>query len=120
MKKKNEVNYVEKIPVKNPDIGWKTDEEGKVTLEIENKGVFNRIFQVILKKPKISYIHLDEMGSFIWLQIDGEKTVFDIGKPVEEHFGEKALPLYERLSMFIRTLETNGFVSCKNADNPSD
>ena len=110
MKKKNEVNYVEKIPMKNPDIGWKTDEEGKVTLEIENKGVFNRIFQVILKKPKISYIHLDEMGSFVWPLIDGEKNIIAIGKFVEEHFGEKANPLYDRLSQYFQILDSYGFI----------
>ena len=113
-------NYVEKIPVRNEEIHWSVEDNGLVTLHMENKGIANRIAQKLIKKPKISHIHLDEMGSFIWLQIDGEKTVFDIGKPVEEHFGEKALPLYERLSMFIRTLETNGFVSCKNADTSSE
>ena len=110
MKKKEEVNYVEKIPAKNPDIGWKTDEEGKVTLEIENKGVFNRIFQVILKKPKISFIHLDEMGSFVWPLIDGEKNIFEIGKFVEEHFGEKANPLYDRLSQYFQILDNYKFI----------
>lgn len=118
-KVKNE-NYVEKIPVHNEEIKWSVEDDGLVTLHMENKGIANKIAQKLIKKPKVSHIHLDEMGSFIWLQIDGEKTVFDIGKPVEEHFGEKALPLYERLSMFIRTLETNGFVYCKNADKPSD
>lgn len=113
-------NFVEKIPVRNEEIQWSVEDNGLVTLHMENKGIANRIAQKLIKKPKVSHIHLDEMGSFIWLQIDGEKTVFDIGKPVEEHFGEKALPLYERLSMFIRTLETNGFVSCKNADTPSE
>lgn len=121
MKSKNkDENYVEKIPVRNEEIKWSVEDDGLVTLHMENKGIANKIAQKLIKKPKVSHIHLDEMGSFIWLQIDGEKTVFDIGKPVEEHFGEKALPLYERLSMFICTLETNGFVSCKNADNPSD
>lgn len=110
MKKKNEVNYVEKIPVKNPDIRWKTDDEGKVTLEIENKGVFNRIFQVILKKPKVSFIHLDEMGSFVWPLIDGEKNIIEIGKFVEEHFGEKANPLYDRLSQYFQILDSYNFI----------
>lgn len=121
MKSKNKSeNYVEKIPVRNQEIQWSVEDDGLVTLHMENKGIANRIAQKLIKKPKISHIHLDEMGSFIWLQIDGEKTVFDIGKPVEEHFGEKALPLYERLSMFIRTLETNNFVTCKSTENPSD
>ncbi len=121
MKSKNKgENFVEKIPVKNQEIQWSVEDDGLVTLHMENKGIANKIAQKLIKKPKISHIHLDEMGSFIWLQIDGEKTVFDIGKPVEEHFGEKALPLYERLSMFIRTLETNNFITCKSAETPSD
>ena len=110
MKKKSKENYLEKIPVKNPVINWKTDEEGKVTLEIENKGIFNRIFQVILKKPKISFIHLDEMGSFVWPLIDGEKNIIAIGKFVEEHFGEKANPLYDRLSQYFQILDSYGFI----------
>lgn len=111
MSKKKDVNYLEKIPVRNPAINWKTDEEGKVTLEIENKGVFNRIFQVILKKPKISYIHLDETGSFVWPLIDGEKDITEIGKYVEEHFGEKANPLYERLIQYFQILENYKFIT---------
>ena len=35
-----EENYLEKTPVRNPDIVWSADENGAVTLEIENNGVF--------------------------------------------------------------------------------
>ena len=112
MKNKNE-NFLEKIPVKNEKIGWSADENGIVTLEIYNKGVFNKIFQLILKKPKITYIHLDENGSFVWPLIDGEKNIIEIGKFVKEHFGEKANPLYERLSQFFKVLESYRFISFK-------
>ncbi len=110
--KKNKVkeNYLEKIPVKNPEIGWKIDEEGKVTLEVENKGVFNKIAQKLLKKPKISFIHLDEMGSFVWPLIDGEKDIIELGKYVDEHFGEKAKPIYDRLAKYFQILDSYGFI----------
>ena len=77
MKKNNKVkeNYLEKIPLKNPEINWTTDDNGIVTLEVENKGIANTIAQKLLKKPKISYIHLDENGSFIWPLIDGEVSL---------------------------------------------
>ena len=112
MKKKNllDNNYLEKKPLRKKNINWTTDESGKVTLEIENKGVFNRVFQLLLKKPKISYIHLDEMGSFVWPIIDGEKTITEVGILVKEHFGEKAEPLYERLAKYFQILESYGFV----------
>ena len=60
-KQKLASNFLDKIPTRNPEIGYTVDEKGVITLEIENKGLFNRIAQKLFKKPKISYVHLDEM-----------------------------------------------------------
>ena len=111
--KKQKPNYLEMIPVRNPEINWTTDEAGIITLEIENKGVANRIAQKLLKKPRITYIHLDENGSFVWPLLDGERNIIEIGKLVKKHFGEKAEPLYERLAEFFRILESYHFVEWK-------
>lgn len=113
MSRTNEGNFLDKIPVRKEGVEWSSDDEGKVTLQMENKGIANRIAQKLLKKPKISYIHLDENGSFIWPLLDGDKTVYEIGRLVDEHFGEKAHPLYERLSQYIKTLEKYGFAEIK-------
>ncbi len=112
MKKKNCENYLEKKPVR-ANIQWDTDENGNITLHVENKGAMNKIAQVLFKKPKISYIHLDEMGNFIWPLLDGEKDITEIGKEVKDHFGDKAEPLYERLAKYIQTLESYRFVEFK-------
>ena len=106
-------NYLERCPVRLETIDWSCDDDGIVTLNIENKGFFNRIAQMFFKKPKISYIHLDEMGSFVWPLIDGEKTILEIGDFVKEHFGEKAAPLYQRLAQHFRILNSYGFVKWK-------
>lgn len=113
--KKNikEENYLERKPICKNGLNWSKDENGNVTLEMENKGIANKIMQKLIKKPKISYIHLDEMGSFIWPLMDGEKDILEIGKFVEEHFGEKANPLYERLSQYFKTLEKYNFIEYK-------
>lgn len=115
MKKKKvvEENYLDRIPVRNPALRWTTDTAGMVTLEIDNTGAFNRVAQVLLKKPKISYIHLDENGSFVWPLIDGETTILDIGAAVNDRFGEAAHPLYERLAEFFRVLESYRFIQWK-------
>ena len=114
MKKKvNNENYLERKPIGKNGLNWSKDDEGNVTLEMENKGVANRIMQKLIKKPKISYIHLDEMGSFIWPLMDGERDILEIGRLVEEHFGEKANPLYERLSQYFKTLEKYNFIEYK-------
>lgn len=111
MKKQTQVNYLDLVPHIAEGLVWKSDEENNVTLEIENKGLFNRIAQKVFKKPKISYIHLDEMGSFVWPLIDGEKDITELGKMVDEHFGEKAHPLYERLAKYFMILESYGFIT---------
>ena len=116
MKKRNATvsnNYLEKRPMHSLDITWTTDGSGNVTLEVENKGFLNRIVQIILHKPKVSYIHLDEMGSFVWPLIDGEKNIIELGKLVEAEFGEKATPLYERLAKFFQVLESYRFIMWK-------
>ncbi len=117
MAKKKEVisaNYLEKIPRRPDRIPWTADEEGKVTLNIENRGFVNRIAQKLLHKPKVSYIHLDEMGSFVWPLVDGERSILAIGMVVEEHFGEKAHPTYERLAKFFQILDSYGFIEWKD------
>ena len=123
MKKKKNViseNYLEKIPCRSSLINWNTDEEGIVTLEIENKGWANRIAQKLFKRPKISYIHLDKLGSFVWPLIDGKTNITELGKLVDEKFGEEAHPLYERLARYFQILDSYHFINwTKTEENKS-
>ena len=114
MKKQNKgENYLERIPVRSEKLAYKLDDKEIVTLEKENTGIVNRIFQKLFKKPKVSYIHLDEFGSFVWRITDGESDIIAIGEKVQEHFGEKAHPLYERLAKYYQILSSYGFVTFK-------
>lgn len=111
-KKTKGENYLEKVPARK-NFEWGIDENGIVTINVENKGIFNRIAQKLFKKPKTSYIHLEEFGSFVWQLIDGEKNIIELGKLVEEQFGEKAHPTYERLAKYFQMLDNCGFVEFK-------
>ncbi|MBR6572570.1 MAG: PqqD family protein [Clostridia bacterium] len=108
-KQKTTTNYMVLKPSRNPQLKW-SEENGAVTLELENKGIMNRIFQFLLRKPKISYIHLEEIGSFVWPLLDGEKTIEELGVLVKENFGEKAEPIYERLIQYFKILESHKFI----------
>ncbi len=112
MKKKKVVsqNYLEQIPRRPDAMEWTTDEAGIVTLAIPNTGWVNKLAQKFFKKPPISYVHLDTMGSFIWPIMDGEKSILDLGELVEQHFGEEAHPLYERLAKYFMILDSYHFV----------
>lgn len=112
MKKKQKItgNYLEKIPVRSEHIVWSQSEDKKVTLDIENKGLFNTIAQKLFNKPRISHIHLDSIGSFVWPLIDGKRSIMEIGEMVEAELGEKAHPTYERLAKFFQILDSYGFI----------
>lgn len=122
MKKKKiviETNYLERKPAHHPDIRWTKSADGKVTLEVDNVGWANRIAQKLFKRPKVSYVHLDENGSFIWPLIDGKADITAIGVKVKEHFGEKAEPLYERLAQFFRILDSYHFIVWRYIPEPT-
>ena len=112
MKKKtsSNENYLDRIPAPAASIRWKSNSEGMVTLELDNKGFANRLAQILLGKPKVSYIHLDELGSFIWPLLDGKTDITALGEKVEEAFGEKAHPLYPRLAEYFRILDSYHFI----------
>lgn len=103
-------NYLDYFPKHSERYEYVTDEQGKVTILKKNQGLFHRAAQKFLGKPPISYIHLDEMGNFIWPLMDGKRTVYEIAALVKEKFGSQAEPLYNRLVQYIRTLEEYGFI----------
>ena len=110
MKKKDNVisaNYLEKIPMRPEEIGWSTDEKGIVTLDT---GVMNRIAQKLFHKPKVTHVHLDATGSFVWPLLDGKKNIIELGELVKEQFGEEAEPLYPRLAKFFQILDSYHFL----------
>ena len=60
MKKANNKNYLDYIPVKNSDIEYTTEENGRVTVMIEWKGFYHKIAQKFFHRPRVSDIKLDE------------------------------------------------------------
>lgn len=109
MKKKKE-NYLDYIPKHNILFPYEKKDNGRVEVRMTNRGLLKKLTQILLKKPKYTYIELDEFGSFVWEQIDGERSIYEIGKKVRERFGEKAEPLYERLAKYMQILRRNEFI----------
>ena len=73
MKKKDSKNYLDYVPVKNPEVEYETGDDGIVTVYIEWKGFYHRIAQKFFKRPRVSDVKLDGYGSFVWLAIDDVK-----------------------------------------------
>lgn len=108
MKKKE--NFMDYIPSSNPLYTWDTDERGIVTVHVVNKGFYNWLAQKLFRKPRISHIRLDKYGSFVWQQMDGKKTIYEISEQVKKKFGKEAEPIIDRLVDFFRILWRNKFI----------
>lgn len=111
-------NYLEFVPIQNPRYHWTEAKNGMVTVTMPHTGFYNRLAQKLFHTPAFSDIDLDTLGSFIWRQIDGEQSVYDIAARVKEEFGDQAEPLYERLVKYMQTLKNNGFVSLRKETKP--
>lgn len=112
MKDKNQRNYLDFVPIKNPDIEYQTDDNGKVTVFIEWKGFYHRIAQKFFHRPRVSDIQLDDYGSFVWLAIDDNKDVHQLSKELDARFPnmEKSL---SRLIKFLEILRDNHLIRWK-------
>ena len=111
--KETKINLLNLIPVQN--IKCKKNEEGLIVLlkpKFKNPFLTKHILPR-LKKPNYK-ISLDDIGSYIWALCDGNRTVKEIAKRLKDKFGEKIEPLYDRLSLFLQSLEKNNFIEYKN------
>ena len=76
----------------------------KIVTILEKQNFFRKLkFRIPLYKK----IKLDEYGSFIFLQIDGKKTIEEIGENLESEYGDATHPLYERLTMYLNHIHVN-------------
>ena len=107
---KNKENFLDFVYTIADGLTWTQSESGEVIVEMKNTGFTNKIAQRFFKKPEVSYITLEGMGSYIWTCIDGTRSVYDIGQLIHDKFGQEAEPLYERLSVYMKQLEQVGFI----------
>lgn len=113
--KKNKENYLDRIPMKNSDIQYQINDENHIIIIENHKGIWHRLFQCIFKKPEFTKIELDTYGSYVWEKMNGQKNIYEIGKEAGKIFGTEIEPLYERMAIFIRTLELRGWVFLKKS-----
>lgn len=106
---KSKKNALDFVYVKNKDFNWEK-KKGIAVIEVKNRGAFNRIAQTVFKRPKTSMISLDKYGTVFWENVDGEKSVFDILKIMEESFPEEKDTMLDRVIKFVKILSDNRYI----------
>lgn len=71
------------------------------------RGLLDRFFH----RMSAHRIRLDEVGSFAWLHLDGERTVGEVAGLLLEEFGEVAAPAEERLAHLIWLMRREGLLA---------
>jgi hypothetical protein len=109
----NKTNYLDLTPVRKQNYEMTTD--GKVFLlvpKFKNKS-WGRIL-LPKGKPQEIAVKLDDIGSKVWLKIDGSSTVADIcSQLVGEIANEDLAQMEIRLTKFFDILFNNKYISFK-------
>jgi len=98
-------NMLDLVFSRSPQFPCKIAKDGIVTI-LEKQAhpiqkFFRRLGAII---PEFREIELDDYGSFVYRQIDGKKTVREIGAALKAEYGAAAEPLYERLCQYLTCL----------------
>ena len=112
LKKKQKItyNYLDFTPCHNQEF---IVEDGKVKLVIP-KFKSNFMKSLIPKSKSETFkVKLDEIGSEVWLLIDGNRRVHEIAKLLREKVGKKAEPAEERITKFLTDLHYQKFIYFK-------
>ena len=92
------------------NVEYKIDDNGIVTIFEKQDHKIQRFFRKLkFRIPLYKEIAFDEISSTVFLEIDGDKTVKEIGENLVKRFGDKVEPLYERLLIFINHI----YINCK-------
>ncbi len=114
MKKNKDFNYLDYVPRKNEMNSYSINEDGLGVIGVVNVGFYNRLAQILFKRPRYSNIELERYGTFIWPYIDGENSIYDIALKVRDEFGERAEPVYDRICQYFSIMVDNGLVFLDN------
>ncbi len=110
MQQHNEIENItdDLIPVRKVD--YEVD-ENHVVLKFRNskKGFIEKLF--FKNKREVTYnIDLDEIGSFLWLLIDGKKSVKELIEKSVEKFDDKVSPADQRVKLFLKQMNENQLI----------
>lgn len=90
---------------KRIDIEWKINSDGLVKIKIPKfQSNLGKSFCSVIKKDQNFTANMDKIGSIVWINCDGIKTVEDILRIVKKKY-PKEENIDQRLFLFIQQLE---------------
>jgi hypothetical protein len=99
-------------PIRNPKLQYDRSEDGTVVLRVPpNPAPWARFVARILKVQDMERrISLDELGSYVWEQCDGETTVRKIIARFAKRFKLNRKEAEVSITQYLRTLAKKGLI----------
>lgn len=116
-KKINELNLLELTPFRKHEHRFRDDGSVEILIPRFKNKKFEKLF-LPKKRSPFFILHLDEIGSETWLNIDGKNNVQNICNILIDKFGDKVKPAEERAGKFISTLHQHGYLDFKEFQKP--
>ena len=112
----NRTQALECIPTQNDTIQWQQLDNGEIlfTYPLPLNSFFRALHRKFAKNPDeipIKKLQLDQMGSFVWLEIDGKKTVREIIRRFADEYQVTLQEAEQAVTAFLKTLGQRGFIA---------
>ena len=108
-------NYLDLTPLRQMEFKTKDDSRVDIIMPRFKHHIWKRALQPHWKKEVIP-IHLDEIGSAIWLRMDGINNVSELCKSLQATYPEKLHPPEEtekRVAQFLSLLYQQRYITFK-------
>jgi hypothetical protein len=107
----NKDDVLKSIPVRNSVIKWELDQNDEASLVIPQKDkLWVKLASKIFMLPDKRVVALDEVGSFVWTQCDGNNTIDMIVRKLRNKYNLTRKEAETSLLMYMRQLGKRGYV----------
>lgn len=109
-------NFLELVPVRQGE--WEETNEGGVILlvpKFHHPWLRRFLLPLLTQKPCLR-VRLDDMGSHLWRQCDGHRSVRQLAEDFSDRFHEPLEPLLDRMARFFRQLEREKILIFKRGE----
>jgi hypothetical protein len=97
------------VPVRK-DFEWSTNKDGLIELKVPKfKSNFGKSFCKAIKKDDVFVANLDKIGSIVWTNCDGERTVKHILDKLKKEFPDEK-NIDQRLFLFLRQVHSLNYI----------
>ncbi|MBW5392007.1 PqqD family peptide modification chaperone [Brachyspira pilosicoli] len=119
LKEENKHNFVLYVP-EIIHTNWKINDNGKVLLIFDVNNPITKIAAWLLKKKPNKDIEFDELCTSAWLNIDGEKCIFEIAKIQKQNSNDNFKDSLIRLIKFMHYIQGRRWIRYKKVKAKED